>query len=124
MKIKVIRVVNSVPILKEMADTKFKVSTTYKIRKIIDECNIISMAFEKQRLELLEKYATLNKAKTEYKFNTKKPGDLDAYNEEMSGVTEDEVEISIPLLALAEIDSFDIEPSRIGIIDWFLEEVA
>ncbi len=121
MKIKVIRVINAIPILKEMAATKFKVSTTYKIKKIIDECNDVATAFETQRIALLDQYAVLSEDKTEYKFDAEEPTDMEKFNVEMEVVTEDEVEMNVPMISIDEIDSFDIEPARIGIIDWFLE---
>lgn len=120
MKIKILHIINAGPILREFADTKIKIGVSYKIKKLIDECNIVMGSYDKRRTELLEKYAKLNKKGDKYEFpkGSKKP--LALFNEGMKAMTEDEVEMDFPTLTLEELAPVEIEPSRIPTIEWFL----
>ena len=121
MKVKILDIINAAPILREFAETKIKISVSYKVKKLIDECNIVMIAYDKKRTELLKKYAKINKKGDKYEFpkGTKKP--LALFNEGMKELTDDEVEMDFLTLTLDELEVVEIEPSRIKTIEWFLD---
>ena len=125
MKIKLTNILNAVPILQELGNTKLPIASAYKVRKIIAECNILTAAFDKERQALLKIHAVLSKDKKTYHFDKKKPDDLAAFNEAILKMTNEDIEIEIPKLTLKELEGHvDIEAGRLEATEWFLEEVA
>ena len=122
MKIKLKDILNAVPILGELGNTKLPIAVAYKIKKIIAECNILTAAFDKERQALLKEHAVLSKDKKTYKFDKKNPKALAAFNEAIIKMTSEDIEIDIPLLSVEELEgNVDIEPGRLDSAEWFLD---
>ena len=122
MKIKLKDILNAVPILGELGNTKLPIAVAYKVKKIIAECNILTVVFDKERQALLKEHAVLNKEKQTYSFDKKKPKALAAFNEAIIKMTDEDIEIDIPLLSIEELEGHvDIEPGRLDSAEWFLD---
>ena len=126
MKVKVEIIIGCSAILQTFSTTKMKIGTAYKIRKIIDECNIIFRESERRRIELLQELnAVPNKETKKYEFPKDNPEAENLFNSRVSEITNQEVEIDVPLVTIAELDNIDgieIEPALMDQIEWFLDK--
>lgn len=125
MKVKVIHILNAVPILKELNQTKVKLSVSYKLKKIIQECNIVSSSFDDKNKELLTKYAVHDSKKDTFTFPKKAVAKSKAYQEAIDKIIQDTIDIEVPMLMAEEVEEYlNIEPSKLDIVEWFIKEVA
>ncbi len=122
MKIKLKDILNAVPVLQELGNTKLPIAVAYKVKKIIAECNVLTAVFEKERQDLLKIHAVLDKKKQTYSFDKKKPDELAAFNEAIIKMTSEDIEIDIPVLTLKELEGHvEIEAGRLDSAEWFLD---
>jgi len=70
MKIKVSLLITAVGILKAIDMTKMKLSTSYKVRQILNKCEDAIQDFQAIRIQLAEKHGKLNEEQTQYEFST------------------------------------------------------
>ena len=122
MKVHVKDVINSIPILKQLMATKLPFALSYKVKKIVDQCNYVGTEFDKGRVELLQQFATLDKEKNEYRFDPEKPENLKKFNERINEIFNSEVDVEINPLTIVELDipGLVIEPSAIELIEWMI----
>ena len=120
MKIKVSLLITAVGILKAIDMTKMKLSTSYKVRQVLNKCEDAIQDFQTVRIQLAEKYGTLNEEKTQYEF----AGDIEreAFQDELSEVMEDEIDMDIKTIHIDLLDDYlDIEPGNVEYVSWFIE---
>jgi len=120
MKIKVSLLITAVGILKAIDMTKMKLSTSYKVRQILNKCEDAIQDFQTVRIQLAEKHGTLNEEKTQYEFSTDES--KEAFQDELSEVMEDEIDMDIKTIHIDLLDDYlDIEPGNIEYVSWFIE---
>ena len=120
MKIKVSLLITAVGILKAVDTTKMKLSTSYKVRQILNKCEDAIQDFQTVRVSLAEKYGTLSNDKTHYEFPDDK--DKTAFQDELQEVMNDEIEMDIKPIHIDLIDDYlEIEPSNVDFVSWFIE---
>lgn len=112
-------IINSVSTLDELMNTKLKIGTSYKIKKNIDEVNIIVEQFQTKRKELLEQYGTLNEAQTEYEFEN--DDQREQFTVDMDGYLKEDIDFDFKKINISELENVEIEPSKLGFIDWMIE---
>ena len=115
---KVVDIVNSVPVINELMTLKMKISVSYKLKKIADEASIVLDQFNEARTELLTEFGTLDEAGTKYNFAD---GNEVKFTEALNKYVDDDVKLTTPTISLAELDGVEIEPNKIGMIMWFLD---
>jgi hypothetical protein len=119
MKVKVSLLVTAVSILKAIDTTTMKLSTSYRIRKILDVGQEAIMDFEGLRVALAEKHGTLNEAGTQYIFDT--PEDNEVFKKDLNELLEDEVELDITPVPLELVDEYiHIAPINVPYVAWFI----
>jgi len=123
MKVKANLIVSAVAILKTIDLTVMKLSTAYKVRKVLNECQVAIEDFESRRLKLAEKYGTLNEEGTKYDFGSDE--DTEKFQAEMKALMDDEINIKIKPIPVALLDDYiSIEPVNIPFIEWFISGLA
>ena len=117
---KILQIINSIPAMQELMSQKMKISTSYKLKKIIDEVNEISKSFEDSRKEILEKHATLSEDETQYTF----AGDDSrvTYEKELSVLLDDEIVFDFKTISVDEMADMEITMSGYETIEWFITE--
>ena len=119
MKIKVSLLITAVGILKSIDMTKMKLSTSYKVRQVLNKCEEAIQGFEDKRVVLAEKYGTLSEDKTHYSFETDES--KASFQEELSKVMDDEIDIDIKPIPLELLDDYiNIEPGNVPFVEWFI----
>lgn len=118
---KVLQVINAVQVINELTSQKMKIATSYKLKKISDEANIIAEKFEASRKELLEKYATLNEDGTQYKFPEDDGKSIKDFNEEIEVFMNEEIEFEVKHINVNELAGIELEAHKAGVIDWFVD---
>jgi hypothetical protein len=120
MKIKVSLLITAVGILKAIDMTKMKLSTSYKVRQILNKCEDAIQDFQAVRINLAEKHGKLNEEETQYEFSTDES--REAFQDELSAVMEDEIDMDIKPIHIDLLDDYlDIEPSNVDYVSWFIE---
>ena len=120
MKIKVSLLITAVGILKAIDMTKMKLSTSYKVRQILNKCEDDIQDFQAIRIQLAEKHGKLNEEQTQYEFSTDEA--REAFQDELSEVMEDEIDMDIKAIHIDLLDDYlDIEPSNVEYVSWFIE---
>lgn len=120
MKIKVSLLITAVGILKAIDMTKMKLSTSYKVRQVLNKCEDAIQDFQAVRVGLAEKHGTLSEDKTHYEFD--KDEDKEAFQSALVLVMEDEIDMDIKAIHIDLLDDYlDIEPSNVNFVSWFIE---
>lgn len=119
--VKIVTMLNSAKVLEELRATKFSAAISFKVKKITDECGAVQELFDKRRIELLDKHATLEVKSNEYKFPAKNKKPLEEFNAAIQVELESEVELEIPLLTLEDLKDFPIDANSLSFVDWFVE---
>ena len=120
MKIKVSLLITAAGILKAIDMTKMKLSTSYKVRQILNKCEDAIQDFQAIRIQLAEKHGKLNEEQTQYEFSTDEA--REAFQDELSEVMEDEIDMDIKAIHIDLLDDYlDIEPSNVEYVSWFIE---
>lgn len=121
MKIKAATIVSAVGVLKAIDTTAMKLSTSYRVKKVLGSCQVAIEDFEAKRIKLAEEHGTLAKDKTHYKFTKK--GSQEAFQKRMEEMLEDEIDIDVSEKIPLELldDYIEIEPNSIEFIAWFIE---
>ena len=116
---KVIDVVNATPVVQSLIGTKMSFGTAYRIKKIVDEVAVVSEQFEARRKELLDEYGTLSEDETQYEF----PEDekRTAFEDAMSEILEEDVDLDIKKVSIDALDGVDIEPANIALIEFMID---
>jgi len=119
MKIKVSLLITAVSILKSIDTTKMKLSTSYKVRQILNACEDAVQDFEAKRVSIAEAHGTLNEAKTQYDF---KDGSAKAeFQKKLQEVMDDDIDIKITKIPVDLLDDYiTIEPTNIPYVEWFI----
>jgi hypothetical protein len=119
MKVKVSLLVTAVSILKAIDTTAMKLSTSYKIRKILDMSQEAIMEFEGKRVALAEKHGTLNESGQQYEFKTDK--DSEKFQSDLNDMLEDEIDLDIVKIPLDLVDEYiNIAPINVPYVEWFI----
>lgn len=116
----IIKIINSVPVIEELMSQKLKFATSFKLKKIAEEVNIVAKQFEEKRKELLDEFATLNDEGTEYSFK-EGSDNIDKFNAAMSVYVDDgEIDLDFKPITLSELENVEIEAAKLNYIDWFI----
>ena len=120
MKVKASLVVTAVGILKSIDLTKMKLSTSYKVRQILKNCEEALGDFEQRRVKLAEEYGTLNEAGDKYDFADDEAAQ--AFQDGMNALLDDEFDIKIKKIHVDLLDEYiDIEPTNVDLVAWFID---
>jgi hypothetical protein len=107
-------------ILKTIDTTKMKLSTSYKVKKVLNVCEDAVGDFEKRRIAMASSYGVLNEEKTYYLFE--KEGSQEEFEKDMQSMLDDEIDISIEKIPLSLVDDLIvIEPAAIDMISWLID---
>ena len=121
MKVKASLIVSAVGVLKAIDTTAMKLSTSYKVKTVMAACQLAVEDFEAKRVKIASKHGVLSEDKTHYEF--KEEGGQEAFQEAMQKMLDDTIDIDIKKkIPLALIDDYImIEPSNIGLVEWFID---
>lgn len=120
MRMKILQIINSIPTIQELMNQKMKISTSYKLKKIIDEVNEISKSFDDSRKELLANYAELSQDGEQYTFR-----DDDAklaYQNELQVILSDTIVFDFKSISVDEMANIELDMSGYESIEWFMTE--
>ena len=116
---KVSTIISSVPTLEKIDTTSLKLSTAYKISKILVETKAIVADYEKRRIALASEHGTLNEDGTHYTFDDES---IHVFNKGMEAIHNDEIELGIKKIHLSELDdTVTLSPAEIPSVEWFIE---
>lgn len=119
MKVKVSLLITAVAILRTIDITKMKLSTSYKVRKVLTECQSAVSDFETKRVALAEQHGKLSEDASHYTFE--KDEDKDAFQAKMMELMEDEVDIDVKPIPIDLLDEYiNIEPNNVPYVEWFV----
>jgi hypothetical protein len=119
MKVKVSTLVTAVSILQAIDNSAMKLSTSYKVRKILDISQEAIMEFEEKRVKLAETYGTLNESGTQYEFADQAA--KDEFQASLNSMLEDEMDLDIVKIPLDMVDDYiTIAPVNIPYVEWFI----
>ena len=123
MKTRIIHVLNAAAMLKDLSNTKMKISVGYKVNKIIAECKIVIDAFEEKRIELLKLYAEKQEDGS-FMFVPENTEALELFNTNINAIAIEEIELDTPMLDIDELGEVELEPAKIEYVEWFIREAA
>lgn len=119
MKVKVSILVTAVGILRSIDTTAMKLSTSYKVRQVLNESQNAITDFEAKRVSLASKYGTLSEDKSHYLFAT--DAAKETFQSHMNALMDDEVDIDIKRIPIELLDDYIIiEPSNVPYVEWFV----
>lgn len=119
MKLKVSQLVTAVAVLRNLDMAQMKLSTSYKVRKILNECQTAITDFETQRTTLAEEHGTLSEDKTHYEFETDEA--RQAFSDGLQAILDDEMELKVEPIPLELIDDhITITPGEVDNITWLV----
>jgi hypothetical protein len=120
MKIKASLILSAVGVLKTMDTTEMKLSTSYRVKTLLSECERAIDGFESKRVKIAQTHGTLSEDKTHYEFT--KEGSQEAFQKALSEMLEDEIDVDIVKLPLDLIDEYiSIAPANTPFVKWFIE---
>ena len=120
MKIKASLILNAVSILKTLDTTAMKLSTSYKVKTILNACQFGIEDFEAKRIKMAETHGTLSEDGSHYEFTKK--GSQEAFQKDLNEMLDDDIDISFQKIPLALIDDYlVIAPANIKFVEWFIE---
>jgi len=120
MKVKLVVILNSVPVLRELNELDTKLSLAYKLKKIVDECQGVAVAFDEKRVKLAtDMGGVLNKEKSHYVFKAKTK-EVE-FNKAVEKLLDDDMELEIPTIHATVLErELTIAASKIQFIEWFV----
>jgi hypothetical protein len=120
MKVPASTILSALGILKTIDTTDMKLSTSYKVKKVLNACQEAISDFDKKRVALAEKHGTLNKDKTQYLFE--KEGSQEAFQAEIQEMLDDEIDVDIPKIPLELVEDYiTIAPVSVELVSWFID---
>lgn len=120
MKVKVQVLLSSLSILKALDTTNMKLSTSYKVRKVLNACQDALSDFDAKRTAIAENFGTLNKEKNQFMFETDEK--KAEFQEKLTEILEDEIEMDVKPIPFELLDEcINIPPADIALVEWFVE---
>lgn len=120
MKIKASTIMSALGILRSIDTTAMKLSVSYKVKKVLNECEAAISGFEAKRKELAAEHGELNEEETHYLFEAE--GSEKAFQDALQEMLDDEVDIMINKIPLDLIDEYvTVEPANIELVSWFID---
>jgi len=116
---KVSTLVGSVRTLEKVDATTLKLSTAYKINKILAECKLAVQDFEQRRLELAKTHGELSEDGQMYNFTDESRV---LFSEALQEILDDDVALDIKKIPYSELeDRLEVAPAEIQFVEWFIE---
>jgi hypothetical protein len=116
---KVSTLIGSVTTLDKIDLMTLKLSTAYKLNKILKECKLAVSDFEARRLELAKEHGKLTKDGLQYSFTEK---NRVIFTAAMSELLDDDVELTFKKIPLADLDDrLELSPSEMPFVEWFID---
>jgi hypothetical protein len=112
-------ILRSIPVFQELMGMKLSFNLGYRLHKITNEIDIVTAQYDVTRTNLLEKFGTLSEDKKQYEFAE---GMREAFDQAMSEVHEQELELVFDSIPTNLLESISIEPAKIHTIAWILKE--
>ena len=118
-------IMNSVPVLEKISQISTNGVTAFKIARIIRELNKEIELFEKQRVEMIEKYCERDEQGQMVMIDESqvkiKEDNIPKYNDELREILNTKVEINADVIPLTSIDEMKISPQDALFIDKLFE---
>jgi len=116
---KVSTLIGSVATLGKIDVMTLKLSTAYKVNKILAECKLAVAEFEQRRIELAKKYGTLSEDEQQYTFEDEA---RELFSKELEEMLDEEVDMEFKKIPAADLeDRLDISPGEIPFVEWFID---
>ena len=118
MKVKLDQMLNSVEALAELTSTKLPSKPAYRVARITNKIEAELKLFNEQRSKIVLELGTPSE-ENEDQF-TFTPENSIKFNEQISDLLNEEVEIDVPTISINELGSAEIKPATMMILDWML----
>jgi len=93
-----------------------KLSTSYKVNKILAECKLAVAEFEQRRIELAKKYGTLSEDEKQY---TLEEETRELFSKELEEMLDEEVDMEFKKIPADDLEArLDISPAEITFVPW------
>jgi len=120
MKVKLMGLLNSKPVLQKIGESKeYDGVTTYKIGRNIEMINPELIRFEKSQKDLFDKYAKTIKTEDGEEIKKVPSEKIDDANKELAEITESEVELDIMHISPEKLTG--LSALEMMAIDWMLK---
>jgi len=116
-KIKLVQVMNAVDSLRKLSVSELPLKLSYKLSKITQACQVEIDFYEDKRLELAEKYGTLNDDKTSYNVVPEKAEEVQKLLIELGDL---EIQNDIPSLELSLDLDLKLTPNDVALLEPFI----
>lgn len=102
------------PALQVLNATKIPATAGYRVGKALRKVEPEVRAFEEQRMKLAQELGTLNPVKNVYEFEGE---NSKSFHTQLAALLDEEVEVNIPKLAIADLGNAYIEPVHLATLD-------
>lgn len=120
MKMTVNKVLNSIQGLSELNKTKLPMDLSLKLGRNSRQLHEVQEEFNKRRADVIEAYGKLDTETGETRVMAEH---MKSFNEEMTALAEEEVEIEVIQVTREDFpEDFEIEPSALIFLEWMISE--
>lgn len=117
-------IVSSLEALNSLTSTKLPVFTSFKLSLFLKNVSPIVEVYEKKRNELIAELGTPvmdddNKETGQFNFKADKAKE---FNESISIILEEVVDVKVPVINLSDLNGVNIEPNNIAKLLWLIKE--
>lgn len=121
MKVQASLIMSALGILKTIDTTAMKLSTSARVKAVLNACQAGISDFEAKRIVMAEKHGTLNDAKDQYLFEAE--GSQEAFQKELQEMLDDVIELDIKKKIPIDLidDYISIAPNQLEYVEWFID---